>query len=1094
VRWLLAAALAAAGTIALAADPPVVWVSEGSLAIPTYEHSARELEPALFPKSTVTGMYPFTTYLLPFKADGPLPHTYAVIYVENEYLKLTYIPEFGGRIFSLYDKIRGREVFYRNDVIKPAPYNPRNSWPQSGLELTGPHDLHMLTLHSEPYWSNVVVRNPDGSVTLALGETDPVYGMEVQLSATLHPGVAALEIGVRCYNGRPARMPQMLWINTAINATPKTRFIYPMSRTVGHTTADIADWPLYNGLDYSWDRNNTHMLGVFGIDSYGNYLGAYQFDRDYGIFRYGDRRVVQGGKLWTFGYGESAKTYEAGYTDKAGPYVELQSGRYVWDGHYEWVEPHKTEGWSEWWMPVAATDGLTTLSRDVALHIEMPQSGGAEASLALAVTRKLPGATVTVQSRTGELLKVKADLDPARTFRSTFPMRGEPAELVVRVTAADGQAALEYHRPDAPPGRKEYTPFTSPLERPRKAPADMSVEELVLAGEYRQKELDDAGAAVLFNQALQRDPGCSRAHLQLGIQDYQHARFEQAAAHLEKAIDRDPYSAESYYYLALSQLALGRETQAERNFYFIGGDSGFYGAREYQLGRLELLRKELDSAVRHFEAALRANSDDLDARVSLALALSDRGDQATAAQELQAAGTTQPSSRLPLATRFLLTNDTGAKAELLRMLDRQSQEALAVSQFFRDLRRWSDAVRILSLVEVNNADPFGTSGEFYYTLAYCQRRTGDDAAANASLAKARLAARNVDRFPSRLESVAPLEEALKLNARDSYAHYLLGCLLYHFGREAEAVAHWQDSVAASPQDFSAHRALGLALAQRGEVDQAAAQLRRAIELNPAHVRTLNDLSNLYARAGRFDEQLTLLKTALARSPKDDDLAEGVFTAYLLKGQYAEAELLIAQHTFSPRHRSYGLRDKYRLMRYAQGSQALNHGDFPGALKLYEASAHPPVSLGVDDFAAQTSPRQQYYLGRAYDALGRKQDAQAAYSKAIQGVEQLSGDRDSWSSENYFMVLSLDRLGRTNEAVRLQKHFADFGLSEVNDQVAQRRAEACYVLALVRKHDQQTAEALKLLRDAIDAQPDLLAAQIELRGEAPDPLRAGNSVK
>ncbi len=213
---------ALAATVAMAAAQ--VRVYEGSLTIPTYEHSGREVEPALFRNSTVAGMYPFTTYLMPFKDGGPKPRAYAAIFVENEYLKLTYIPEFGGRIFSLYDKLRGREVFYRNDVIKPAPYNPRNSWPQSGLELTGPHDLHMLTLYSEPYWSNRPVQNPDGSVTLALGETDPVYGMEVQLSATLHPGVAALEIGVRCYNGQTARMPQMLWINTAIDATPEDPF------------------------------------------------------------------------------------------------------------------------------------------------------------------------------------------------------------------------------------------------------------------------------------------------------------------------------------------------------------------------------------------------------------------------------------------------------------------------------------------------------------------------------------------------------------------------------------------------------------------------------------------------------------------------------------------------------------------------------------------------------------------------------------------------------------------------------------------------------------------------------------------------------
>ena len=282
---------------------------EGTLTIPTYEHTGRETEPPLFANSTVTGLYPFTTYIMPFKAGGPKPRTYRAIFVENEYLKLTYLPELGGRFFSLYDKLRGREVFYRNDVIKPAPYNPRQSWPQSGIELTGPHDLHMLTLYGEPFWSNRIVRREDGSISLVLGELDPVYQMKVNLTATLHPGIAAMEITVFCYNTRDGRMPQMFWMNAALPAIPKTRFLYPMTRTVGHTTAEIADWPLYNGIDYSWDRNNKHMLGVFGIDIYDNFQGAYQFDHDYGVFRYADRRIVQGMKMWTFGYGEGAKSH-----------------------------------------------------------------------------------------------------------------------------------------------------------------------------------------------------------------------------------------------------------------------------------------------------------------------------------------------------------------------------------------------------------------------------------------------------------------------------------------------------------------------------------------------------------------------------------------------------------------------------------------------------------------------------------------------------------------------------------------------------------------------------------------------------------------
>ena len=57
---------------------------------------------ALFGNSTVTGLYPFTTYVMPFTADSPKPHTYAAaVYLENEYLRLDLYPRVRGRIFSL---------------------------------------------------------------------------------------------------------------------------------------------------------------------------------------------------------------------------------------------------------------------------------------------------------------------------------------------------------------------------------------------------------------------------------------------------------------------------------------------------------------------------------------------------------------------------------------------------------------------------------------------------------------------------------------------------------------------------------------------------------------------------------------------------------------------------------------------------------------------------------------------------------------------------------------------------------------------------------------------------------------------------------
>ena len=288
----------------------------------------------------------------------------------------------------MYDKLRNREVFYRNDVIKPAAYNPRLSWAQSGLELTGPHDLHMLTLHGEPFWANQVVEHEDGSVSLVLGETDPVYGMKVNLSATLHPGVAALEIGVSCYNGREARMPQMLWMNGDIGDAEDA--IHLSDEPDGgsydrrHRGLALVQRGLVTALGPQQqthaggfrDRHLRQLPGRIPVRSRLRHLP---------VCGPADRA---GMKLWTFGYGEGAKNHERGYTDNAGPYVELQSGRHVWDGHYEWVSAQNGR-MDRVVDSGGATGGLTTLSRDIALKLDTETNRGC-VGVAIAATRALP--------------------------------------------------------------------------------------------------------------------------------------------------------------------------------------------------------------------------------------------------------------------------------------------------------------------------------------------------------------------------------------------------------------------------------------------------------------------------------------------------------------------------------------------------------------------------------------------------------------------------------------------------------------------------------------------------------------------------------
>ena len=305
---------------------------------------------------------------------------------------------------------------------------------------------------------------------------------------------------------------------------------------------------------------------------------------------------------------------------------------------------------------------------------------------------------------------------------------------------------------------------------------------------------------------------------------------------------------------------------------------------------------------------------------------------------------------------------------------------------------------------------------------------------------------------------------------------LAACSTLWIGQD-EAIAQWQAAIAIAPADFSARRALGLAYAEQGKPDAAAEQLEKAVSLKPEEPRTLDDLSSLYARAGRFDDQIALLRKALARSPHDDDLEMALLNAYLIKGRYQDADHIVSTYEFAPRHRSTVLRDEYRNLRYGMGAVAFNKGDYAQALQLFQSALKPPVSLGVDDFQFQSTPRAYYYIGRTLEAQGHKEEANNAYRESIRGIELLSGDRDSWNTENFYAVLSLEKLGHTTKAEDLIPHFDGFAKTEMDSSNPIRRGQARYLLALIAKNAGDDAKARKLMTGLAAGPPRFPAAAL-----------------
>ncbi|MEA2062806.1 MAG: DUF5107 domain-containing protein, partial [Gemmatimonadota bacterium] len=1076
-------------------SPGKVKVYKGKIELPSYEFSSRELEPVLFNSSNIREKYPFPPFKRPYKKGGPRPAEYKAIFLENEYLKLTVVPDFGGRVYSLYDKVNRREVFYKNDVLKFSGVNSKGNWPVGNIELTGPYDEHMLTMYGEPLWFNRVLEHEDGSASIVMSNIDPYYRMKVNFIARLVPGLAAMEITVYCYNRWDTRKPYMFWVNAGFPQNEHTRFIYPMTRTIGHTTTEVAGWPYYSGVDYSWIKNNKHMLGVFGIDIYDDFLGAYDYGTDYGTFRYGDRRVVQGMKTWTWGYSEQADRIEYYYTDKAGPYIEIQSGRYTWDGHYEWLAPHASEGWSEWWLPVAGIQGLTTTTRDVALCLEVntdPEGRKSSVRVGLSAAREIPGASVRLVAGERELLNTTAGLAPGRPFnRMVTNIKADSAGLTrMRLTVTDsrGRTLLDYTRPDANPGRKEYTPFTRPIDQTQKREDQMSAEELLINAETKFKEMQTGSALALLSLALEKDPGLARAHLMLGIHYYENGLTDSSLVHLEATVGRDPYVFEAYYYQALARMELADSISAERNLYHIPPGSAFYGSREYLLGRLAFHRSEPESAKDHLRRAVLAGGENISARNLLATINRLQGNEPEVLEIVAGVEQIDPTNRWAAFEKARVSGRGEDHSRLQGLLGGQSQEALELAGVYSRFGLWDDAIRVMRIVEQDNHDVYGTPPIFYYSMAGYLRAAGHPEQAADYCQRARSARGNVDRYPFRPASVRPLIEALVSDPSDEVAHFNLGCLLYHLGRHQKAISHWEKAVELVPGDFSLRRALGMAYAENGFGGRRAGeQLEKALELNPDHIRTFTDLSRIYSREGLFDRQTALLERALEKAPDDDYIIEGLLTVHLVRGDLERADSMINSHEFTQAHRSYRLRDKYRFMRYGMGARAFRRGDSEEALRQFRAALFPPRNLGADDFEYQSAPRVHYYIGLVNEKLGRRQQAGQAFDKAVIGWQFLAGDRDSFNHENFYMALALDKLGQHDNARNVVESMEHFARGQLGQKNRSYNADAHYLMALVMKKKGKYQEAQKYLEQAMNLEPDMLGPRFELRGDVPDAL-------
>src|SRR5918912_1096033 len=93
-----------------------VW--QDSIQIPTYGEGPANPNPPF-------DLFSFGRFNYPYPMRDALTNrretvAWRTLNLENEYLRLTVLPDLGGHIYSCLDKRNGREMFYANTPIKKA--------------------------------------------------------------------------------------------------------------------------------------------------------------------------------------------------------------------------------------------------------------------------------------------------------------------------------------------------------------------------------------------------------------------------------------------------------------------------------------------------------------------------------------------------------------------------------------------------------------------------------------------------------------------------------------------------------------------------------------------------------------------------------------------------------------------------------------------------------------------------------------------------------------------------------------------------------------------------------------------------------------
>jgi len=309
--------------------------------------------------------------------------------LENDTLRVTILPELGGRVYQMIYKPTGSNELYQNPVIKPTNWGlPEQGWwlAVGGIEWCLPVEEHGYEW-AEP-WTWSVVTSTAG-VTVTVRDTLATNRLRAAVDLFLPAGRGYLAVTPHPENPTASSLSYKFWLNAMLAPGPQNRptsgleFAFNAAQMAVHSTGDCRlpgcwtqptgpsnrfTWPVYNGVNYSRLANWREWLGFFEYpQAAADFIGVYSRDADEGVARVFPANIARGAKGFAPGWSNPIDWHQ--WTDDGSGAVELHGGvaPTFWD--QATLAAGETVSWTEYWYPTGSIGALSAATSEAALGV-----------------------------------------------------------------------------------------------------------------------------------------------------------------------------------------------------------------------------------------------------------------------------------------------------------------------------------------------------------------------------------------------------------------------------------------------------------------------------------------------------------------------------------------------------------------------------------------------------------------------------------------------------------------------------------------------------------------------------------------------------